>query len=190
MTLAAKLTYATLGDKEEEMTEKERIREAMCDLFSDDFARSVIIRYTDKTKKYFAVGKEYAPDIDFEDLPEIPITMTDFFYEADEEARKWIEDGPRVVRTDEALEQADALEDEAIEKEKIREEYCHIFPKDFERYVIIKYSSAAKKYFVTGAEYNPDLDRHEEEIPITMTDFFHEAEKEAWKWIEAGPTFR
>ncbi len=179
MTPAAKLTDATLGDKEEEMTEKERIREAWCTLFSDDFARSVTIRYTDKTKKYFAVGKEYAPDIDFEDLPEIPITMTDFFYEADEEARKWIEDGP-----------TSPLGDEAIEKEKIREEYCHIFPKDFERYVIIKYSSAAKKYFVTGAEYNPDLDRHEEEIPITMTDFFHEAEKEAWKWIEAGPTFR
>ena len=78
-----------------------------------------------------------------------------------------------------------------LNKQCALEQYCHIFPKDFDRYVTIRYTDKTKKYFVTGAEYNPDLDRDEAfEIPITMTDFFHEAEKEAWKWIEAGPTSR
>ena len=105
--------------------------------------------------------------------------MTDFFYEADEAARKWIEAGPRFVRTDETLEQT--------EEGEIREVYCFIYPKDFLRDVTIDYSSETKKYFVTGREYDPDLDRDEENIPIAMTDSFYEAEKEAWKWIEAGP---
>jgi len=163
------------------MTEKEKIDDAECTLFSDDFVRTARITYTDRTKKYFAVGKE---DILDDDNLEIPITMTDFFYEADEAARKWIVAGPRVAGTDEAFEQASAPGDEG---EEIREMSCDIFPKDFERYVIMKYSPETKKYFVTGREYDRDLVMYSEEIPITMADFFHEAEKEAWKWIEAGP---
>ena len=179
-----------LGDGGEAMTEKEKMSRAQCTLISEDFVRSVAIKYTDETEKYFAIGKEYVPDIDFNDLPDIPITMTDFFYEADEEARKWIATGPRFVETDEGLEQAGALrggEDEATEQEKIRIEFCFIFPKDFERHVGIDFHPETKKYFVTGEDYDPDLDRYEKEVPIAMTDFFHEAEKEAWKWIEAGP---
>ncbi len=159
-------------------------------LSSNYFARSVKIEYTDKTKKYFAVGEEYALDSDSQGRSDIPLTMTEFFYEADEAARKWIEAGPiwieagpRFEMTDEALEQT--------EEEKVREKYCSIFPKDFLRDVTIDYSSETEKYVVKGKDCDePDLFRYGEEIPIALTDSFYEAEEEAWKWIEAGPRRR
>ena len=50
--------FGAPGGKGEEMTEKEKIRDALCTLFADDFMRSTTIKYTDKTKKYFVVGRE------------------------------------------------------------------------------------------------------------------------------------
>ena len=73
------------------------------------------------------------------------------------------------------------------EKEKIRQASCHILPKDFTRIVDIKYTDDSKKYFVVGQEYDSDTGEFGGDIPIIMTDFFSEAEEEAWKWIEAGP---
>ncbi len=73
------------------------------------------------------------------------------------------------------------------EKEKMSEASCDIWPKDFMRYVSIKYTDNTGKYFVVGYDYDPNLQMYREEIPIAMTDFFYEAEEEAWKWIEAGP---
>lgn len=75
------------------MTEKEKMREAYCSIQPKDFLRWVTIEYTDDTKKYFVVGKDYDPDID--DIRDRPITMTDSFYEAEEAGWKWIETGPR-----------------------------------------------------------------------------------------------
>ena len=81
---------------------------------------------------------------------------------------------------------AGGIDDRKRLVKKIEKASCTILPKDFWRYVAIEYSGDTGKYFVVGKDYDPDIDEVRE-TPITMADFFYEAEEAAWKWIEAGP---